>query len=78
MPNPEDPVIEDGVTKTNEPVSLTVAEPDAGTRRHEPHEPAPRRGCAHAGAGSPARGGSVRSHTSHTMSPSIITSTCHA
>ena len=39
MPNPENPIIDDGVAKTNEPVSLTVSEPDAGTRRHEPHEP---------------------------------------
>ena len=39
MSNPEKPEIEDGVAKTNEPVSLTVAKPTAGTQRHEPHEP---------------------------------------
>ncbi len=32
-------VVEDGVAKTNEPVSSAVAEPEATTRRHEPHEP---------------------------------------
>ena len=32
-------VIEDGVAKTNEPVSSAVAGPEAATRRHEPHEP---------------------------------------
>jgi len=40
MSNPEEPIAEDGVVKTNDPVSLTVAAPDAGARRHEPHEPA--------------------------------------
>ncbi|MBX7489554.1 cytochrome c oxidase accessory protein CcoG [Qipengyuania sp. GH25] len=49
MSNPDDPkpgggrdwsvVVEDGVTKTNEPVSGAFAEPEAATRRHEPHEP---------------------------------------
>ena len=33
-------VVEDGIAKTNEPVSSAVAEPEATTRRHEPHEPA--------------------------------------
>ncbi|RAX29504.1 UNVERIFIED_CONTAM: cytochrome c oxidase accessory protein CcoG, partial [Escherichia coli] len=32
-------VVEDGVAKTNEPVSSAVAAPEATTRRHEPHEP---------------------------------------
>ncbi len=32
-------VIEDGVAKTNQPVSSAVAEPGATTKRHEPHEP---------------------------------------
>ena len=49
MSNPDDPkpgggrdwsvVVEDGVAKTNKPVSSAVAEPEAATRRHEPHEP---------------------------------------
>src|SRR5690606_37303540 len=39
MSNPEEPRVEDGVVKTNAPVSLTVARPDAGARRHEPHQP---------------------------------------
>ena len=42
MNNPDKPVGQDGVIKTNDPVSLTVADADAGARRHEPHEP-PRR-----------------------------------
>jgi len=32
-------VVEDGRAKTNEPVSSAVAEPEATTLRHEPHEP---------------------------------------
>lgn len=32
-------LIEDGIAKTNEPVSSAVAEPEATTLRHEPHEP---------------------------------------
>jgi cytochrome c oxidase accessory protein FixG len=32
-------VVEDGIAKSNEPVSSAVAEPAATTRRHEPHEP---------------------------------------
>lgn len=32
-------VVEDGRVKTNEPVSSAVAEPEATTLRHEPHEP---------------------------------------
>ena len=32
-------VVEDGLAKTNEPVSSAVAEPGAAARRHEPHEP---------------------------------------
>ena len=39
MSSPEDPATEDGVDKPDQPVSLTVARPDAGNRRHEPHEP---------------------------------------
>jgi len=49
MSNPDEPqptdgddrevVLEDGVAKTNEPVSSAFAEPGATTRRHEPHEP---------------------------------------
>ncbi len=45
MNNPEGPitadkpVVEDGIPKTNRPVSSAVAEPDATTHRHEPHEP---------------------------------------
>ena len=49
MNNPEDRkpgdgrdwsvVVEDGVAKTNEPVSSAVADPAAASRRHEPHEP---------------------------------------
>jgi cytochrome c oxidase accessory protein FixG len=39
MSNPEDPATENGVDKPDQPVSLTVARPDAGNRRHEPHEP---------------------------------------
>ena len=39
MSNPDEPVAKDGVIKTNDPVSLTVAEADAGAQRHEPHEP---------------------------------------
>jgi cytochrome c oxidase accessory protein FixG len=39
MSNPEEPIVEEAVIKTDEPVSLTVASPEAGTRRHEPHEP---------------------------------------
>ncbi len=50
MSNPEDRnpggdrdwsvVVEDGIAKTNDPVSSAVAEPAAATRRHELHEPA--------------------------------------
>ncbi|MXO75225.1 cytochrome c oxidase accessory protein CcoG [Altererythrobacter aerius] len=41
MSDPDKPeLIEDGVRKTNEPVSSAVAAPEATTRRHEPHEPA--------------------------------------
>ncbi len=50
MSNPDKPrsegerdwslVVEDGVAKTNEPVSSAVADAEAATRRHEPHEPA--------------------------------------
>ena len=48
MSNPDDEpkgrdwsvVVEDGIAKTNEPVSSAVADPEAATRRHEPHEPA--------------------------------------
>lgn len=32
-------VVEDGTAKTNEPVSSAVADPEATTLRHEPHEP---------------------------------------
>ncbi|WP_258319835.1 cytochrome c oxidase accessory protein CcoG [Qipengyuania flava] len=32
-------VVEDGIAKTNAPVSSAVASPGAATRRHEPHEP---------------------------------------
>ena len=32
-------VLEDGVAKTNDPVSSAVARPGATTRRHEPGEP---------------------------------------
>ena len=32
-------VIEDGRAKTNEPVSSAIADPEATTLRHEPHEP---------------------------------------
>lgn len=32
-------VVEDGIAKSNEPVSSAVADPAATTRRHEPHEP---------------------------------------
>ena len=45
MSNPEGPitsdrpVVEDGVRKTNDPVSSTIAGPKATTHRHEPHEP---------------------------------------
>ncbi|MDF1835023.1 MAG: cytochrome c oxidase accessory protein CcoG [Alteraurantiacibacter sp. bin_em_oilr2.035] len=45
MNNPEEPtttdetVIGKGIAKTNTPVSSAVAEPEAATRRHEPHEP---------------------------------------
>ncbi|WP_083495201.1 cytochrome c oxidase accessory protein CcoG [Tsuneonella troitsensis] len=45
MNNPEDPIIkgrsvaEDGIPKTNEPVSSAVAGPEASTHRHEPHQP---------------------------------------
>jgi len=39
MSNPEGPITEDGVVKTNEPVSSAVAGPRAPTHRHEPHEP---------------------------------------
>src|SRR5690606_13291499 len=39
MSNPEESVVEDGVVKTDDPISLTVAAPDAGARRHAPHEP---------------------------------------
>ena len=48
MSNPDDPksgerdwsvVVEDGIAKSNEPVSSAVAEPEAATLRHEPHEP---------------------------------------
>jgi len=45
MSNPEgpitadNPIVEDGIAKTNEPVSSAVAEPGATTHRHEPHEP---------------------------------------
>ncbi|MCA0902910.1 cytochrome c oxidase accessory protein CcoG [Qipengyuania aquimaris] len=31
--------VEDGIAKSNEPVSSAVADPAAATRRHEPHEP---------------------------------------
>lgn len=31
--------VEDGIAKTNAPVSSAVAEPGATTKRHEPHEP---------------------------------------
>jgi len=31
--------VEDGIAKSNQPVSSAVAEPDATTLRHEPHEP---------------------------------------
>ena len=50
MSNPDHPkagdkrdwsvVVEGGIAKSNEPVSSAVAEPEAATRRHEPHEPA--------------------------------------
>tara|TARA_R110000751_G_scaffold2018_14_gene9836 strand:+ start:56699 stop:58282 length:1584 start_codon:yes stop_codon:yes gene_type:complete len=50
MNNPEDTsppgerdwsvVVEDGIAKSNEPVSSAVADPATTTRRHEPHEPA--------------------------------------
>ena len=50
MNNPEDNrppgerdwsvVVEDGIAKSNQPVSSAVADPSATTRRHEPHEPA--------------------------------------
>ncbi|WP_412071331.1 cytochrome c oxidase accessory protein CcoG [Qipengyuania sp. SS22] len=50
MNNPEDTsppgerdwsvVVEDGIAKSNEPVSSAVADPAATMRRHEPHEPA--------------------------------------
>ncbi|MBX7502515.1 cytochrome c oxidase accessory protein CcoG [Qipengyuania sp. YG27] len=49
MSNPDEPrgdgerdwslVVEDGVAKVNEPVSSAVADAEAATRRHEPHEP---------------------------------------
>ncbi|WP_369025714.1 cytochrome c oxidase accessory protein CcoG [Qipengyuania sp. RANM35] len=43
MSNPEgrdwSAVVDDGVTKSNEPVSSAVADAEAATRRHEPHEP---------------------------------------
>ncbi|MDT0574945.1 cytochrome c oxidase accessory protein CcoG [Croceicoccus sp. F390] len=39
MNNPDGTVVEDGVVKTNKPVSSATAEPEATTRRHEPHEP---------------------------------------
>lgn len=49
MSNPDHPksdgerdwsvVVEDGIAKSNRPVSSAVAEPEAATRRHEPHEP---------------------------------------
>ena len=49
MSNPDDPegkpgrdwsvVVEDGVAKTNEPVSSAIASPEDATRRHEPNEP---------------------------------------
>lgn len=32
-------MVKDGVVKTNDPVSSTVAKPTATTHRHEPHEP---------------------------------------
>ena len=31
--------VEDGIAKSNAPVSSAVADPEAATRRHEPHEP---------------------------------------
>ncbi len=50
MNNPEDNrppgerdwsvVVEDGIAKSNQPVSSAVADPSATTHRHEPHEPA--------------------------------------
>ena len=50
MNNPEDNrppgerdwsvVVEDGIAKSNQPVSSAIADPAATTRRHEPHEPA--------------------------------------
>ena len=48
MGNPDQPddtkrdwavTVEDGIAKSNEPVSSAVADPAAATRRHEPHEP---------------------------------------
>ncbi|MXO96382.1 cytochrome c oxidase accessory protein CcoG [Erythrobacter aquimaris] len=48
MGNPDTPddakrdwavTVEDGIAKSNEPVSSAVADPAATTRRHEPHEP---------------------------------------
>jgi cytochrome c oxidase accessory protein FixG len=35
----DQPVIEDEVVKTEQPVSSAIAEPEAATHRHEPHEP---------------------------------------
>ena len=47
MNNPDEPsdgdrrdwsvMVEDGLAKTNQPVSSAVAEPGAATQRHEPH-----------------------------------------
>jgi cytochrome c oxidase accessory protein FixG len=39
MNNPENPPVGEAPAKPNKPVSLTVAEPDTGNLRHEPHEP---------------------------------------
>jgi cytochrome c oxidase accessory protein FixG len=39
MNSPDGPNADYGAPKPDKPVSLTVAEPDAGNRRHEPHEP---------------------------------------
>ena len=49
MSNPDNPrqggerdwsvVVEDGIVKSNDPVSSAVADAEAATRRHEPHQP---------------------------------------
>ncbi|PZU16242.1 MAG: cytochrome c oxidase accessory protein CcoG [Citromicrobium sp.] len=40
MNNPDDPIVADGVVKTQQPVSSAIAEPEATTERHAPAEPA--------------------------------------